>query len=226
MAVALAVALTVVACASSTSVATAADPAAEPTTSPEGGDNADPAPAADRVIGSANMNGEVVGPQPHLITGYSIAESYPEQVAITFTAGDPNCLAADATATAAGDQVIVALRVGITTDAMARSCQAKLFDHQLSLPLTEGLDGREVVLEVVDASASNEDGAIEPPPQDFASTLIGMSDVAAQEGAESLGYRWRVMSLDGEGFAGTTDYDEQRVNVAIEDGIVVDAWLG
>lgn len=212
--------------------ATSADPALPESPKDATGDDAmtdDPAdpslsaPPSDGMIGTANLNGETVDPRPHIIDSFAVAESYPEQIALTFTAGDPNCLAADAIATADGDQVVVALRVGITTDAMTRSCQAALFEHRMMIALTEGLDGREVVLETVDIV---DDTAKEPPAQDFASTLIGMNATSAQEGAESFGYRWRVMALDGEAFMGTTDFDENRVNVAIENDVVVDAWLG
>jgi len=177
----------------------------------------------DGIIGTANMSGEVVDPQPYPVDGYTILESYPEQIALTFTAGDAGCTAADAAATADGDQVFVSLRVGITTDAMARTCPAQLMQHQLTIPLVEGLNGRSVVMNIATMPTPD---ANEPPEQDFASTLVGMSATAAEEEAALFGYRWRVMSLDGEQFIGTTDFNEKRVNIAIENGVVVDAWLG
>ncbi len=127
---------------------------ADPTTTEvpsDDGTSSDEAPSGDdgagdgAVIGEANLNGEVVDPQPHPIDEIVIAESYPEQLGITFTAGDPNCLAADATAEVVGDEVVVTLLVGITTDALTRSCLADQVQHTISIPLTEGLDGRTVV---------------------------------------------------------------------------------
>lgn len=100
------------------------------------------------VIGTANMNGTVVDPQPHTIDGFAIAESYPEQIQITFTAGDANCTAADARAVADGDTVRIELEVGITEDALTKSCVAGEFAHNMSIALTEGLDGRTVSIGV------------------------------------------------------------------------------
>ena len=100
------------------------------------------------VIGTANLNGVVLDPQPHAIDEFVIAESYPEQIQFAFTAGDPNCTAADARAVADGDTVRVELEVGITEDALAKSCVAGEFAHTMSIALTEGLDGRTVTLAV------------------------------------------------------------------------------
>lgn len=108
----------------------------------------EPSPSDGDVIGTANMNGTVVDPKPHTIDEYAIAESYPEQIQITFTSGDPNCTAADAQAVADGDTVRIELVVGITENAMATSCQAGDFEHHMSIPLTEGLDGRTVSIGV------------------------------------------------------------------------------
>lgn len=41
--------------------------------------------------------------------------------------------------------------------------------------------------------------------------------------AAKQGYILRVMRIDGENFAGTTDYVENRLDVAVENGIIV-AW--
>lgn len=97
------------------------------------------------VVGSANMGGTIVDPKPHPIIDMAIAESFPEQLMVRFTAGDANCLAATATATASGDEVIVSLDTGITEDALTRSCVAGDVEHTLSIALDEGLNGRAVV---------------------------------------------------------------------------------
>lgn len=178
-----------------------------------------------QILGSSNMGGEIVDPKSHAIDEIMIAESYPEQLIVAFTAGDAPCLAATATALAAGDEVRVSLEVGITTDALVRSCRAGQFPHTLSIALEQGLDGRTVVGE--QAHDSEEDAAIdEPEPQAFETTLVGMSEQSAAEAAQSFGYRWRVMSIDGEELAGTADYDERRINAKIVDGTVTETWLG
>ncbi len=96
-------------------------------------------------IGAANIGGEIVDPQPHPIDAIAIAESYPEQLMIDFTAGDPNCLAATAVAIGTADEVRVELTVGVTTDALTKSCLAGDVVHTISIALDEGLDGRPVV---------------------------------------------------------------------------------
>lgn len=189
------------------------------------GDDVPVAVGESRIIGRANIGGEVVSPTPHEINDLVVMESFPEQLGFSFMAGDASCLAADATATATDDQVIVELLVGITTDAMTRSCLAGSFEHRMTIALEEGLLGREVVFAPV-ATQGSEPIADEPPPQPFESTLIGMSAESAKEAAESFGYIWRVMALDGEQFVGTLDMLDNRVNVAIENGVVVDAWAG
>lgn len=111
------------------------DPAADP-----------PAGQSDQVLGTGNVGGTVVDPKPHPIDGIDIAESYPEQLMVRFTSGDPNCTAADATATATGSTVIVTLEVGITEDALSRSCVAgDDFEQIVSIALDAGFDGREVI---------------------------------------------------------------------------------
>lgn len=96
------------------------------------------------VIGIGNAGGAIVDPQPYPIDGIEILESYPEQLAVRFTAGHPNCTAATATAVASGDTVRVGLDVGITEDALATSCLAGEFEQSITIALDEGLDGREV----------------------------------------------------------------------------------
>ncbi len=97
-------------------------------------------------LGTGNVGGPVVAPKPHPIDDIAIAESYPEQLMVRFTNGDPNCTAADATATATGSTVIVTLEVGITEDALSRSCLAgDDFEQTVSIALDVGLDGREVI---------------------------------------------------------------------------------
>ena len=104
-----------------------------------------PSSQSDQILGTGNLGGTVVDPQPHPIDDIAIAESYPEQLMVRFTSGDPNCTAADATATATGSTVIVTLQVGITEDALSRSCLTGDFEHTVSVALDAGLDGREVI---------------------------------------------------------------------------------
>lgn len=128
--------------------APAEEPAGAPADQPDDAPAEEPAdePAVEgEVIGTANVGGTIVDPKPHPIDDIAIAESYPEQLMVQFTSGDANCLAATATATASGDEVIVSLVVGITEDAMSKSCVAGDVQHTLNVALEQGLDGRAVV---------------------------------------------------------------------------------
>jgi hypothetical protein len=210
-----------------TSVSAPADGDGDATIDAPGDDATDapePAPAvADgAVLGSANMGGEIVDPARHAIDELLIMESYPEQLNVSFTAGAEPCLAATATATGTDTQIIVTLDVGITTDALTKSCIAVQEQHSLTIALSEGIDGREIVL----AEAEEREPAGEPPAQAFETTLIGLSEESAEEAAADFGYEWRVVSRDGEDYAVTMDLIENRINATIVDGVVTDATLG
>ena len=121
------------------------DTAVAPSISGPAPDTDTPPDQSDQILGTGNVGGTVVDPQPHPIDDIAIAESYPEQLMVRFTSGDPNCTAADAAATATGSTVIVTLRVGITEDALRRSCLAGDFEQTVMIALDAGLDGREVI---------------------------------------------------------------------------------
>ena len=122
------------------------DAALDPDTDPGPDSGSDTLPGqSGQVLGMGNVGGTVVDPQPYPIDAIAIAESYPEQLMIRFTSGDPNCTAADAVATATGSTVIVTLWVGITEDALGRSCLADDFEQTVAIALDAGLDGREVI---------------------------------------------------------------------------------
>lgn len=124
---------------------TDADDAAGEEPAPGSAGESTPPSEAGPVIGTGNVGGTVVDPRPHPIDGIDIAESSPEQLVVRFTSGDPNCTAADATAVSDGDRVVVSLLVGITEDALARSCLACDVEQSVTIALDEGLDGRDVV---------------------------------------------------------------------------------
>lgn len=105
-----------------------------------------PLPPEARVIGTADLNGEPIDGLRHPIEDFVIAESYPEQITITFTAGPELCTAAVATATAIGDQVVLDLQLGTPEGGEDIACVALAVQHRLTMQLTEGLDGREVVV--------------------------------------------------------------------------------
>jgi hypothetical protein len=56
--------------------------------------------------------------------------------------------------------------------------------------------------------------------------LIGMTEAEAVEKLAGIGFELRVIEIDGEPLAATTDYREDRVNVALADGLIVSASIG
>ena len=59
-----------------------------------------------------------------------------------------------------------------------------------------------------------------------ANTLIGMSEMAAQECAMNLDWNFRLGQRDDEIFAGTFDYRIDRVTVTVMKGLVTQVNVG
>jgi hypothetical protein len=59
-----------------------------------------------------------------------------------------------------------------------------------------------------------------------ANTLIGMSEMAAEECAMNLDWLYRLGQRDEEMFAGTFDYRIDRVTVVVKAGLVVQVAVG
>jgi hypothetical protein len=69
-------------------------------------------------------------------------------------------------------------------------------------------------------------GSIEPGPTFVTSTVVGLSELEATKVIESAGFTARVIARDGESLSGTKDYRLDRVNISIENGVVVSADIG
>ena len=59
-----------------------------------------------------------------------------------------------------------------------------------------------------------------------ANTLIGMTEMAAEECAMNLGWTFRLGQRDDELFAGTFDYQIDRVTVTVMKGVVTQVVVG
>jgi hypothetical protein len=59
-----------------------------------------------------------------------------------------------------------------------------------------------------------------------ANTLIGMSEVSAEECAMDLGWTYRLGQRDDVPFAGTFDYRIDRVTVVVKAGLVTQVAVG
>lgn len=71
--------------------------------------------------------------------------------------------------------------------------------------------------------------APEPPPlidQETADTLVGLSEDDATANAEANGWIVRIAERDGEKFPLTADWVENRVNLVVDDGIVIGVTVG
>jgi hypothetical protein len=59
-----------------------------------------------------------------------------------------------------------------------------------------------------------------------ANTLIGMSEMAAEECAKNLEWLYRVGQRDEEFFALTRDYRVERVTITVMKGVVTEVFVG
>lgn len=79
---------------------------------------------------------------------------------------------------------------------------------------------------------AQEEGAvineITPEQVTFAEDLVaqGVDEATAVQQIEAAGYTYRVVMIDGESFPMTMDYRLDRINLTLENGIVVDATWG
>ena len=62
--------------------------------------------------------------------------------------------------------------------------------------------------------------------QERADKLIGFTESDAESCAVSLGWAFRVGERDGEGFALTADYSQQRVTVSVTNDLVTAVAVG
>lgn len=141
---------------------------------------------------------------------------------VRFIGGDPNCTAAGVTIlTEDPGAVQVELRVGITEDALSRSCQAGEFALRVEVPLSEPATGKSIV--AVQAATD------QPPlvtPELSTDAFLGLTEVEAAALADEQTLDWRVVRIDDEFFAVTEDFRPSRLNFEIEDGIVAKVTLG
>lgn len=56
--------------------------------------------------------------------------------------------------------------------------------------------------------------------------LIGMSETAAKAACSAAGFKFRILSKDGKGRTGTTDFRRDRVRVTIVGGKITTAKVG
>ena len=141
---------------------------------------------------------------------------------VRFIGSDPNCTAAAVTIlTEDPGAVQVELLVGITEDALSRSCQAGEFALRVEVPLSEPATGKSIV-----AVQAETDQPLLVTPDVSTDAFRSLTEAEAAALADELALDWRVVRIDDEFFAVTEDYRPSRLNFEIEDGIVTKVTLG
>lgn len=142
---------------------------------------------------------------------------------VRFTGGDPNCTAALATIiTETPERVQVELLVGITEDALARSCMAGEFNLRVDVALNESAAGKELV--AVQGSAGDEPALVTPDltTADF----LGLTEDEAAAIVEENLLTARTVRIDDESFMVTEDFNPGRLNFEFDDGVITRVGLG
>lgn len=92
-------------------------------------------------------------------------------------------------------------------------------DDGTSSPGSPGDDAATTV--APDPGAAPGDDLPPPIPAGDAETLVGLTEAEAEDAAAADGWTLRVVRRDGEDLASTDDYSPTRVNVAVDEGVVV-----
>jgi len=100
---------------------------------------------------------EIVDPKVTTPTEVVVNPDNDAELWVRFEGGDPNCTAASVIVLTETPEIIdVELLVGITTDALSRSCLADTFSLRVDVPLNESAVGKEISWSQADsASTSN-----------------------------------------------------------------------
>ncbi len=141
-----------------------------------------------------------------------------------FVGGDPNCTAARLDVISeTPDIVVVELVVGITDDALVRSCLAGEFDLRVGVQLSEPLGDR--LVDWADPAPGDGEPILVTPDLSTAD-FLGLTIGEAQELAEADTLDWRVTRDGDEFFAVTEDYRPDRLNFELDEGVITRVTLG
>ena len=169
------------------------------------------------IINNVIVNPQLTNPAELVLNPENDSELW-----VRFIGGDPNCTAAQATViTETPEAVQVELFVGITEDALARSCVTGEFNLRVDVPLNESAAGK--TLGAVQVSAP------ETPPTTLApnaNDFIGLPVDVATAIAEQNGITTRIVRIDDDFFPVTEDFIPDRVSLEVDDGIVTAVSLG
>lgn len=140
-------------------------------------------------------------------------------VKVWFIGGVPECYGARGTLTESDDVVEVLLEVGNPPDG-ADACNDIGIGSVMQLTLSEPLGSRSLVAHPDSSDGPSTAGGSE------AEGVIGMTVDEAEAGLADAGMVLRIFWVDGEDQILTEDYREDRVNVAVEDGKIIESYIG
>lgn len=178
----------------------------------------DPPPVDEDVITDFDpVDGQITGPDSVVLN-----PADPTELWIRFVGSDVNCTAATVTLlTETPEDIAFELVVGITSDALARSCRAGEFNLRVDLALNEDGTGKRISW----TQPAGERPQLVTP--DLAVTdFVGLAQDEAVAIADENLIPWRIGRVDGEGLALTEDFNPGRLTFEIEDGVVTSAVLG
>lgn len=196
------------------------------------GDGADPGlPVDDPATAPVDLGDETLIPDtPNPVSG--VVTTPTEVVAnpdddselwVRFVGGDPNCTAAHVEVLVdTPDKLSIELIVGLTEDALSRSCMAGEWNLVVAVPLNSEVGDRRV-------SFAQAGGGDEPQlvtPDLTTDDFVGLTEAEAADIADPQLIPWRVTRVDGEFFAVTEDYNPGRLNFEIDEGVITVVTLG
>ena len=189
-------------------------PAAEPISEPSAAEL-----SGDRII----TNSTIVDPQIARPTELFLNPEDDSELWVRFVGGDPNCTAASVTVlTETPEAVQIELLVGITEDALARSCQSGVFGLRVEVPLNESAAGKTLSFDESDVV----DRPIQVTPELTTDDFVGLTEAEAAAIADENLIQWRTTRVDASSFGVTQDFNPGRLNFEFDDGVITVVSLG
>ncbi len=151
---------------------------------------------------------------------------------VRYTAASEPCSGAIVEVVEADASIAVTLKTGLNPNAAAMTCVAGVFGYEQAVILDDPVAGRDIIIVGSVAGGATDGGADDEPAADGSGALtspdgfIGLPLDEAQRLADSEGRPWRIGRQDGESFALTEDYNEERVTFEVDDGVVTATVAG
>ena len=216
--------LVAAACGDNTSEVGTASGADEPTAiESEDGEPPEELPVANPIDEEVITDFEPVDGKVTTPTEVVVNPDNPSELWVRFVGGAQPCTAANATViTETPDEVAVELVVGITSDALVKSCVAGEFNLRLDVELSEPATGKTISW----TSAEPSSEPIQVTPDLTTDDFIGLTEQEAAAVAEENIITYRVVRIDDEFFAVTEDFNPGRLNFEIDNGVITIVTTG